>query len=189
MSIVDIDTMVSPLSLLNMSRNNFRQFNRSEHSALIIFTNLGVWLVVGTAFFATIILIRTEQDRHIIALKVMTLIIAVSALDYSIWRLQVVNWQAWYVGIPLFAAEFFGILHTPGFQFTVWPRQEHALRMDEDPTHRPIFIFIPTVNEGTAILSQTIRGAQRAREKFLAAYPHGQVTIVICNDGRVAEAL
>jgi len=42
--------------------------------------------------------------------------------------------------------------------------------------------------EGVAILRPTLEGIIAAREKYLAQYPHGRVTIVVCNDGRVAKA-
>jgi cellulose synthase/poly-beta-1,6-N-acetylglucosamine synthase-like glycosyltransferase len=75
-----------------------------------------------------------------------------------------------------------------GFQFTVWPRRPPQIGQGDDPTRHPIFVFIPTVNEGTTILRATLKGILVARDKYLARYPHGQVTIVLCNDGRVAKA-
>jgi cellulose synthase (UDP-forming) len=118
----------------------------------------------------------------------LTATVGVSAVDYFAWRWGVINWASWWVALPLFIAEFFGALHTLGLQYTVWPRRETPLVIREDPTSAPVFIFVPTVNEGVAILEPTLRGAIAARDRYVAAYPHARVTIVICNDGRVAKA-
>ena len=69
----------------------------------------------------------------------------------------------------------------------VWPWPPPEIERSEDPTGYPIFIFIPTVNEGVAILRPTLEGVIAARDTYLARYPHGRVTIVVCNDGRVAK--
>ncbi len=109
-----------------------------------------------------------------------------AALDYFAWRVGVTNWRFWAIGGPLLLAETFNIAHTLGFHYTVWPRARPLSRVDDDPTRRPIFIFIPTVDEGPAVLEPTVRGALETRARFLEAYPHGEVSVVICNDGRAA---
>lgn len=120
----------------------------------------------------------------------MTLAVAVgvASLDYMSWRLIATNWSGWWISVPLLCAEVFGALHVFGFQFTIWPWSPPAIAHGEDPTRLPIFIFIPTANEGASILRPTLEGSIAARDKYLARFPHGQVTIVVCNDGRVAKA-
>jgi cellulose synthase/poly-beta-1,6-N-acetylglucosamine synthase-like glycosyltransferase len=98
------------------------------------------------------------------------------------------NWTAWVVAVPLLLAEGLGMLHTLGMQWTLWPRKVQRLRYEEDPTHHPIYLFIPTVNEGRDVLEPTILAAVIARQQYLQQYPHGRVTIVLCNDGFVAHA-
>ncbi len=157
---------------------------------MVAISQEGAWISIGTAFLAIAVLVRArekEQTRDVI-IKVMTLCVFVSALNYMLWRIWAINWDAWWSGIPLIAAELFGMIHTLGLQYTIWPRPEPEILNNEDPTYRPIFIFIPTVNEGSEILIRTIMGTLRARERYLAAYPHGQVSIVLCNDGYVANA-
>ncbi len=73
-------------------------------------------------------------------------------------------------------------------QWSLWPRKRQRLRHEEDPSKRPIFVFIPTVNEGREILQETVRASLAARDYYLARYPHGHVEIVLCNDGLVAHA-
>ena len=56
------------------------------------------------------------------------------------------------------------------------------------PDRLPIYILIPTVNEGREIVERTVRGALATKSRYLEAYPHAQITVAICNDGRVAGA-
>jgi cellulose synthase (UDP-forming) len=127
--------------------------------------------------------IRRQQLTMLLCLTT-----AATAVDYLTWRLEVSNWANWVIAGPLLAAEFFGALHVLGLQYTVWPKPAPRIAPTEDPARRPIFIFIPTVNEGPGVLRPTIAAALEAQRRYLAAYPHGQVTIVVCNDGRVANA-
>ena len=57
---------------------------------------------------------------------------------------------------------------------------------EEDPSRRPIFILIPTVNEGPDVLGPTVEGALAARAHYLDGFPEAEVTVVVCNDGYVA---
>lgn len=115
--------------------------------------------------------------------------VCVSAFGYMAWRIGVINWQGWWLALPLLCAELFGVFQVLGLQYTIRPRRpEPTIAPGEDPTQRPIFVLIPTVNEGVGILKPTIHGAQAARECFLESFPHAQVTIAVCNDGRVANA-
>ena len=75
-----------------------------------------------------------------------------------------------------------------GFLYTIWPRPKPVLVPKEDPSQHPIFVLVPTVNEGTEILQATLAGAISARTQYLDAFPRATVTIVVCNDGRVANA-
>ncbi len=117
----------------------------------------------------------------------LSLAVLVSALHYLVWRWDVTNWRAWGIALPLFGAELLGVLHILGFHQTVWPRRPLSLVQEEDPTYRPLYILIPTVNEGVSVLEPTVQGALAARTRFLEAFPHAQVTIALCNDGRVAQ--
>ena len=120
--------------------------------------------------------------------RLFAVAVGVSALDYLFWRVPVVNWANAWVALPLLAAEAFGIAQVLGFHYTVWPRPQPRLDLTEDPNLRPIFLFIPTVNEGVEIVERTILGAQAARARFLERHPLGEVSIVVCNDGYVAGA-
>ncbi|MDE3230629.1 MAG: glycosyltransferase, partial [Chloroflexota bacterium] len=140
-------------------------------------------VIVGVAF---IMQYRANRDQTLtVALAAAS---GVAAIDYAFWRIQMTNFAAWYVAIPLLLAELFGMAHMLGLQWSLWPRRRPRIRCQEDPTRRPIFILIPTVNEGRQILEETVRASITARDFYLRRYPLGRVEIVICNDGRVANA-
>jgi cellulose synthase/poly-beta-1,6-N-acetylglucosamine synthase-like glycosyltransferase len=117
--------------------------------------------------------------------QMMGIAVALTAINYLWWRCHYINWDAPWIGVPLFLAELFGILQVLGFHYTVWPRTPAPLQPLENPTLRPIYILIPTVNEGVAVVEPTLRGAIATREHYLSFYPDASVTIAVCNDGLV----
>jgi cellulose synthase/poly-beta-1,6-N-acetylglucosamine synthase-like glycosyltransferase len=135
---------------------------------------------------AAIVFTKNVKRDHMVTM-LLAIAVGVASLDYLSWRFVVANWPAWWISVPLLFAETLGAIHAFGFQFTVWPWPAPKIAQGSDPTRHPIFIFIPTVNEGAAILRPTLEGVIAARDKYLARYPHGKVTIVLCNDGRVAK--
>lgn len=149
---------------------------------------LGGWIIAAALAFSVVLFARPEADRFQAISAVLTVIVSASAIAYIIWRTSTINFAGWYVALPLFVAEVFGTLHLLGFYYTMQSRAEPPLIPTEDPTQLPIFIFVPTVNEGPAILEPTLRGAIAARDRYLKQYPHGYVQIVVCNDGYVAGA-
>lgn len=147
----------------------------------------GVSLVVATLFIAAAIVSAKRVNREQAATMLLVIGVAAATIDYLSWRIAVTNWRGWWISVPLLCAEILGGLHVLGFQVTIWPWTPPRVEWGTDPTRFPIFIFIPTVNEGVAILRPTLEGVIAARDKYLKQYPHGKVTIVVCNDGRVAK--
>ncbi len=154
----------------------------------ISYTQPGAWLVLAVLSIGLAIAFAKNANRDQAITMVLAIAFGVSAIDYVSWRFAATNWHGWWIAVPLLCAEVFGALHVLGFQYTVWPKSPVEIEQGIDPTQHPIFIFIPTVNEGVAILRPTLEGIIAARAKYLARYPHGRVTIVVCNDGRVAKA-
>lgn len=118
----------------------------------------------------------------------LAIAVTVSAVDYTVFRFQIINWDDWYIALPLLIAELFGIVHVLGLQYTLWPRVPLPLKTLEYADQRPIYIMIPTVNEGCSILEPTVAGALAARTAYLQVYPDTQVEIILCNDGLVVNA-
>lgn len=146
----------------------------------------GVWVAALALLLLPMVHLRRNSPRRAGVTILLSLATIAAALDYFAWRVGVTNWRFWAIGGPLLAAEAFHVAQTLGFHYTVWPRKRPIPPVDEDPTHRPIYIFIPTVDEGASVLGPTVQGALAARARFLDTYPHGQVSVVVCNDGRAA---
>ena len=156
-------------------------------SGWIAYTQPGPVLVLVVLFVGMALVFTRNVNREQAITMVLAVAVGVSTIDYLSWRFTVMNWRGWWIAVPLLLAEVFGAIHVLGFQFTVWPRNAPEIEHVEDPTLHPIFVFIPTVNEGVEILRATLEGIIAARDKYLARYPHGRVTIVLCNDGKVAK--
>lgn len=154
----------------------------------IAYTQPGPPLVLAVVFIGLALAFTRNVNREQAITMTLAIAVGVSTIDYLSWRFTAMNWSGWWIAVPLLFAEVFGALHVLGFQISVWPWQPPQIGPGEDPTTHPIYIFIPTVNEGAAILRPTLEGIKAARDAYLAKYPHGRVTIVICNDGRVAGA-
>ncbi|MFL5691196.1 MAG: glycosyltransferase family 2 protein, partial [Ktedonobacteraceae bacterium] len=154
----------------------------------ISYAQSGAPLVLAVLFIGLAIAFTKNVNRDQAITMVLAIAVGVATIDYLSWRIVSTNWHGWWIAVPLLFAEVLGALHVLGFQFTIWPRSPLEIEQSEDPVRRPIFIFIPTVNEGVAILRATLGGIIVARDKYLAQYPKGRVTIVVCNDGRVAKA-
>ena len=154
----------------------------------IVYAKPGALLIPAALFIGTALVFTKSVNRDQAIRIVLAIAVGVATVDYVSWRFAATNWQGWWISVPLLGAEILGALHVLGFQFTMWPRPPAKIEQGEDPTQFPLFILIPTVNEGAAILRPTLEGVIAARDNYLAQYPHGQVTIVVCNDGRVAQA-
>jgi len=148
----------------------------------------GALLVLAVLFIGLAIASTKNVNRDQAITMVLAIAVGVATIDYLSWRFAATNWHGWWISVPLLCAEVLGALHVLGYQFTIWPRPLPVIEQGEDPTRYPIFVFIPTVNEGAVILRPTLEGIIAARDKYLAQYPQGQVTIVVCNDGQVAKA-
>ncbi len=109
----------------------------------------------------------------------------VSTLYYVVWRVAVVNWTFWWVGVPLLLAETFSIVNTLGLLYTAWPYPEPLIQASLDPSRLPVYVLIPTVNEGVEVVEPTLHGVLAARARYLEAHPDASITVVVCNDGQV----
>lgn len=153
----------------------------------IAVTRPGVWALVGALIAGACVTTWQRTNLRALVTSLMAVLVGVTTVDYLAWRVQATNWSGWEIAVPLLVAEIFGALHTLGLHYTVWPRAEPKIDAREDPTRRPIFIFFPTVNEGAELLTASLQGALEARRRYLLKYPNGRVTIVVCNDGLVAN--
>jgi cellulose synthase/poly-beta-1,6-N-acetylglucosamine synthase-like glycosyltransferase len=148
----------------------------------------GPWTGLGAFVVAVVVVLHPRRHWRDALTAILAMSVAVASLDYLAWRVHVVNWGAWWVSVPLLAAEIGAAVHIVGMQYTVWPRRELPLRVVESPEHLPIFVFVPTVDEGVAVVRETLAGVLSARARYHQSYPDTAVEVVVCNDGGVAGA-
>lgn len=147
----------------------------------------GPWGMVLAVTVTAVLGTRTLEwvERRTVALALGVL---VATVDYFTWRFSVVNLSALWISVPLVIAELFGAAHVLGLQYTIWPRREAPLELTRDPRSLPLFVLVPTVDEGVEILEPTLSGVVAATARYRAANPEARITIVVCNDGLVAGA-
>lgn len=174
-------------------------------TAVIAIVRPGPWLPVAAFVFGLGLARVAGWHGKQLRLIAFALAVFTSAINYLSWRLSVLSFggnpiPGWIIGIPLYLAEFHAAAHTVGLHATLWPRHApapresaHGLRRIDaarriEPARYPVYVFVPTVNEGTAIVGATLRGVIEARDAFLEAEPQASFTIIVCNDGGVAGA-
>ena len=164
----------------------------------------GPWLPIAAFAFALglawVAGWRGRQLRNIaFALAVFT-----SGVNYLSWRFTVIAigghpLPGWIIGIPLYLAEMHAAIHTMGLHIGLWPRNPPAepeayygrryvpeeLRVD--PFRYPVYVFVPTVDEGEEVLRPTLTGILAARDAYLEEHPYTEITVVVCDDGFVAK--
>jgi cellulose synthase (UDP-forming) len=143
---------------------------------------------------------RGRQLRNIaFALAVFT-----SGVNYLSWRLTVIAigghpLPGWIIGIPLYLAEMHAAIHTMGLHIGLWPRHPPAEpeafygrryvpeERRVNPFAYPVYVFVPTVDEGEEVLRPTLTGILAARDAYLEQHPYTEITVVVCDDGYVAK--
>lgn len=99
-------------------------------------------------------------------LRLLMLIVAALGINYIAWRWLVsVNWHAWWIAVPLVAAETYSLTDSLLFQMTMW----RVLRRSPPappPDGATADVFITTFNEPVDMVIDTAQAAQRI------TYPH-----------------
>lgn len=118
-----------------------------------------------------------SQARRAVV-RVVALVTAILGVNYVVWRwLFSVNWDAWWIAVPLVVAETYSLVDSLLFGMTVWRLKGRG----EPPAPEPglsVDVFIATYNEPLDLVLDTARAAQRI------TYPH---RTWILDDGNRAE--
>jgi cellulose synthase (UDP-forming) len=109
---------------------------------------------------------RPPLTPGLILLRIIIAGAALLGLNYIIWRWLVsVNWEHWWIALPLVLAETYSLIDSLLFGFTVW-----RLHRRTDPPPAPpgltVDVFITTYNEPLELVMATAAAAKRIR------YPH-----------------
>ncbi|KNC19731.1 cellulose synthase [Arthrobacter sp. RIT-PI-e] len=107
----------------------------------------------------------------------IVLVTAILGTNYVVWRwLYSINWDAWWIAIPLVLAETYSLVDSLLFGFTVWRLKKRE--PPEAPEGLTVDVFITTYNEPLDLVLTTARAAKAIR------YPH---RTYILDDGNRAE--
>jgi cellulose synthase (UDP-forming) len=110
-------------------------------------------------------------------IRVLAVLSILLGVNYVAWRwLASVNWEAWWIAVPLVMAETYSVIDTVLFCLTMWRARDRPA-----PTSDPqgtVDVFITTYNEPIEMVMHTAIAAKRI------AYPH---ETWILDDGARAE--
>ena len=121
---------------------------------------------------------KPKLTLELFILRMIVVLTAVLGLNYIVWRwLASVNWEHWWIAVPLVVAETYSLIDSLLFGFTVW-RLHHRAEPPPAPPGLTVDVFITTYDEPLELVMATAEAAARIR------YPH---TTWILDDGSRPE--
>lgn len=109
---------------------------------------------------------ESAENRRLLLLRIWITLTLVLGLNYVVWRwLASVNWNTWWISVPLVVAETYSIIDLGLFGMTVWRSRQRG----EPPAAPPgltVDVYITTYNEPPELVMATARAAREIR------YPH-----------------
>ena len=105
------------------------------------------------------------MTARLISIRIVAVLSVVLGGNYIVWRwLESINWEAWWIAVPLVLAETYSLVDTCFFCVTMWKARERP-----GPTSPPagtVDVFITTYNEPVELVMTTAAAALKI------AYPH-----------------
>lgn len=106
------------------------------------------------------------MGRRLLVIRSVVLVTAILGINYVVWRwLASVNWDAWWIAVPLVVAETYSLVDSLLFGLTMWRLKERG----EPPPPEPdvtVDVLIATYNEPIELVMRTARAAADI------TYPH-----------------
>lgn len=105
------------------------------------------------------------MTARFVVIRVLAVVSVILGVNYVAWRwLASVNWDAWWIAVPLVIAETYSLIDTFFFAVTMWrARARPAPRSAPAGT---VDVFITTYNEPVEMVTATALAARRI------SYPH-----------------
>jgi cellulose synthase (UDP-forming) len=95
--------------------------------------------------------------------RVVVVLTAILGLNYVAWRWTAsLNWDAWWISVPLVLAETYSLIDVMLFGMTVW-KLKLRKGAPEAPRDATVDVFITTYNEPLDMVMDTALAAQRIR--------------------------
>lgn len=105
------------------------------------------------------------MSRRLILIRVLAVLSVILGVNYVVWRwLESINWDAWWIAVPLVVAETYSLIDTIFFAITMWRARER--QGPKSPPSGSVDVFITTYNEPVALVRNTAQAAKAI------AYPH-----------------
>ncbi len=106
------------------------------------------------------------MSRRLLLIRVIVLLTSLLGLNYVVWRwLFSVNWDAWWIAVPLVVAETYSLVDSLLFGLGMWRLKERETPAPPEPG-LAVDVFIATYNEPIELVMTTARAAKAIR------YPH-----------------
>jgi cellulose synthase (UDP-forming) len=106
----------------------------------------------------------TPANRSVV--RILVVLTLSLGTNYVVWRwFNSVNWNVWWIAIPLVVAETYSLVDAFLFGITMWRVKERGEPMTPDP-EATCDVFVCTYNEPIDLVMTTARAAQRIR------FPH-----------------
>ena len=106
------------------------------------------------------------MNLRLFAIRVVVLSTAILGLNYILWRwMDSLNWEAWWIAVPLVMAETYSLLDSLLFGLTMWKFRERD-KPAPPPDGLTVDVFITTYNEPLDLVMTTARAAMNID------YPH-----------------
>lgn len=113
-----------------------------------------------------------------IAVRILVILTLLTGTIYIVWRWGFsLNFDAWWIAIPLVMAETYALIDVFFFGFTLW-RARSRPAPPAPPAGLTVDVFITTYNEDVELVRETAKAATRIR------YPH---RTYVLDDGDRAE--
>ncbi|MET0979253.1 MAG: glycosyltransferase family 2 protein [Paeniglutamicibacter terrestris] len=98
--------------------------------------------------------------------RLMVVLTLILGVNYIAWRWAAsLNWDAWWIAVPLIAAETYSLIDVALFGMTVWRLKERS-GAPLPPADATVDVFVTTYNEPLDMVMRTALAAARIR------YPH-----------------
>ena len=106
------------------------------------------------------------MSTRLVWIRVIVTLTTLLGLNYVVWRwLFSINWDYWWIGVPLVVAETYSLIDSLLFGLTMWRLRERG-EPPTPPEGLTVDVFIATYNEPIELVMATARAAKAIR------YPH-----------------
>lgn len=100
---------------------------------------------------------------RMLLLRIIVLLTIALGVNYVAWRwVASLNWDAWWIAVPLIAAETYSLIDVCLYGMTMWRARGRPAPPEPDP-EATVDIFITTYNEPIELVMETALAAQAAR--------------------------